>query len=204
MAKKSNSNRGLFVRRFMAFFLDIVLVSTLAAIFTFPFLDYESIDNLSENFYQLKSDYANGEIDTNTYVSHSSSILYRLSRSQGILSLVTIFINILYFIVYQFYHKGQTIGKRLFGIRIESNDSKKLTMDNYIYRYFIINSILIDMIILVFVIFASQNAWFYGAGMLGAIDYIILVICGFMIIFRKDGRGLHDLVSNTKVIQYRK
>lgn len=204
MEKKSNSVGELFVRRVMAFFLDIILVSFLAAVFAFPFLDYESIDNLTENFYQLRTDYTNGEIDTDTYVSHSSSILYRLSRSQGLLSLITIFFNILYFVVYQFYNQGQTLGKRLLGIKVDSNGSKDLTMDNYIYRYFIINSVLIDMIILAFVIFASQDVWFYGAGILGALDYIILFICGFMAICRKDGRGLHDLVSDTKVIQYRK
>ena len=56
-------------------------------------------------------------------------------------------------------------------------------------------------IIFAFVIFASEKVWFVGVGLVGAIEYIFLFICSFMIIFGKDCRGLHDLISNTKVIR---
>ena len=107
-------------------------------------------------------------------------------------------------LVYQFYNKGQTLGKKLFKIKVVSNDFKELTMDNYIYRSFIINSLLIDIIIFSLMIFASETIWLIGVGMLEVINYILLFICGFMVIFNKDGRGLHDLLGNTKVIQCRK
>ncbi len=204
MKEKSNSNNSLSIRRITAFVLDIILVSFAASVICSPFLDYDSIDNLTENFYELRNDYVDGEIDTNIYVDHSSSILYRMARAQGLLSLVSIFLNVLYFVVYQFYNKGQTLGKKMLGIKVVSNQTDELTMNHYIYRYFIINSVLIDMIILAFVILAPQNIWFYGSGLFGLADYIILFVCGLMIIFSKDNRGLHDLIADTKVVQYRK
>ena len=200
MVKKNN----LFIPRFLAFILDIFIVSTIVSFVSMPFVDYESINNLSDSASQIMIDYAEDEIDLDTYISSATSILYRLARKQGILFLATLFFSIMYFVVYQFYNKGQTLGKKLFKIKVVSNDFKELTMDNYIYRSFIINSLLIDIIIFSLMIFASETIWLIGVGMLEAINYILLFICGFMVIFNKDGRGLHDLLGNTKVIQCRK
>lgn len=204
MKKKNNSSNGLFVQRMFAFIFDVVIVSFVVSFICMPFIDYESINNLSESAGQIMVDYSQGNIDTNAYISSACSIFYRLAKKQGFISLVTIFFNILYFVVYQFYKDGRTLGKKLFGIKIVSNDSSKLTMNNYIYRAFVINSVLIDMIIFAFVVFASQKVWFAGALGFGVLNYIILFICFLMIVFSKDGRGLHDLLGNTKVIQCRK
>lgn len=204
MTKENNFKGRLFGKRLIAFLIDVILVSFAASVVCLPFLDYDSIDNLTNNYYELESDYISGEVDVKTYINHSSSILYRASRAQGLLSLVSIFFNILYFVVYQFYNKGQTLGKKILKIQVVSNSGDDLTINHYIYRYFVFNSILIDMIVLAFVILAKQDMWFHTTLILGIVNYITLFVCGIMAFFHKEGRGLHDLVSNTKVIQYRK
>ncbi len=204
MKRKDNSNKALFIQRVLAFAFDIFIVSIVVSFVCMPFLDYDSINNLNENADQILVDYSEGSIDTDTYIDSASSILYRLAKKQGIMSLATIFLNLLYFVVYQFHNKGQTLGKKLLGIKVVSNNSKDLIMNNYIYRSFIINSVVADMLVFAFVIFASEAVWFNGAGIIGVINYTLLFICGLMVILSKDGRGLHDLVGNTKVIQCRK
>lgn len=204
MKKKDNSNKGLFIKRVVAFIFDIILISVLVSFICSPFLDYDSIANLNENATEILVDYSEGNINTETYISSASSILFRLARKQGLISLITIILNVLYFIVYQFYNNGQTVGKKILGIKVISNDSSELTFDNYIYRSFIINSILIDMLVFILLIFASQDLYISGAGLLGIINFILIFICGFMIIFNKEKRGLHDLVGNTRVVVCRK
>lgn len=199
--KKNRTKRGLFMQRLLAFAIDIFLVSFLASLLCMPFLDYDSIDTLRENASQIMVDYEEGNIDIETYISSASSILYRLAQKQGPLTLATIFLNILYFVVYQFYYKGQTLGKKLLRVKVVSADSKELTMNNYIYRSFAINSVLTDIIIFTFVVFASQRVWFGGTLIFATINYIVLFVCAVMVIFSKDGRGLHDLIGNTKVIE---
>lgn len=199
--KKNRTKRGLFMQRLLAFTIDIFLVSFLASLLCMPFLDYDSIDTLRENASQIMVDYEEGNIDIETYISSARSILYRLAQKQGPLILATIFLNILYFVVYQFYYKGQTLGKKLLRIKVVSADSKELTMNNYIYRSFVINSVLTDIIIFTFVVFASQRVWFGGTFIFASINYIVLFLCAVMVIFSKDGRGLHDLIGNTKVIE---
>ena len=102
--------------------------------------------------------------------------------------------------IYQFYFNGQTLGKKILGIKVVSNDSKPLTIDNYIYRSFIVNSILFNIITFSFVVFASKEVWLVGISVFGLLNYLVLFICLLMIIFNKDGRGLQDLVGNTKVV----
>lgn len=201
MKKKNNESCKVVMPRFLAFIIDCFFISMLVSIFSYPFLDFDAIDILNQNFNQISTDYLNKVIDVDVYISSATSIFYRLARKQGMYSLMLIFFNILYFVVYQFYNKGQTIGKKLMKIKVVSYDSKELSMDNYIFRTSIVNSIIIDMIIFAFVIFASEQVWFVGVGLIGAIEYIFLFICSFMIIFGKEGRGLHDLISNTKVVR---
>lgn len=204
MKKKDNSNKGLFIKRVVAFIFDIILISVLVSFICSPFLDYDSIANLNENVTEILVDYSEGSINTETYISSASSLLFRLARKQGLISLITIFLNVLYFVVYQFYNNGQTVGKKILGIKVVSNDSRELTFDNYIYRSFIINSILIDIFVFILLIFASQDLYISGVGLLGIINFILIFICGFMIIFNKEKRGLHDLVGNTRVVVCRK
>ena len=201
MRKKSSKNFKVVISRFLAFIIDCFLISMLVSLISYPFLDFDTIDILNQSFNQISTDYINRVIDVEAYISSATSIFYRLAKKQGLYSLMLILFNILYFVVYQFYNDGQTIGKKLMKIKVVSYDSKKLTMDNYIFRASIVNSIVIDMIIFAFVIFASEKVWFVGVGLVGAIEYIFLFICSFMIIFGKDCRGLHDLISNTKVIR---
>ena len=50
---------------------------------------------------------------------------YQLSKETGLTNIVTIVVYVLYFIVYQMYMNGQTIGKRIMKIRVV----KKIKME---------------------------------------------------------------------------
>lgn len=201
MRKKSNECHKVVIPRFLAFVIDCFFVSMLVSLISYPFLDFDAIDVLNQSLNQISTDYVNKVIDAEVYISSATSIFYRLAKKQGLYSLMLIFFNIMYFVVYQFYNKGQTIGKKIMKIKVVSYDSKELSMDNYIFRSAIVNSIIVDMIIFALVIFASEQVWFVGVGLIGGIEYVLLFICTIMIILKKDGRGLHDLISNTKVVR---
>ncbi len=194
----------LFFRRLFAFVFDNFLILIISSFICLPFLDYDSINNLDKNANELFIDYYEENIDIDVYMNSSISILYRLAEKQGLLSFIEIFLCILYFVIYQFYNDGQTFGKKIFGIRVVSNNSNELTIDNYIFRSFIVNSILFNMISFAFLIFMVDELWFSSVIIVKLINYIILLICGFMIMSNNDCRGLHDFIGNTKVIQYRK
>lgn len=199
MEKNKLSEKSLFLQRFLAFIVDTLFVVLISSLIAFPFVDNASIEKLNMEMQEVSENYINSEIDINTYFAEYSSVVYQLSRKNGVVSFITIFIEILYFIVYQLYNKGQTLGKKLLKIRVESVDDGELTMNQMIFRVIIINSILYGFVSFALSIFASQSTYFYGILIFELIQYLVLLISGLMIMFGK--RGLHDLVSHTKVVR---
>ena len=198
---KAKGEKALFVQRFIAFLLDIFILSSIASLISYPFLDAKSIDKLNKNSSEVIEKYTTGEIDMDTYVDEVKGISYQLSQKQGVVSLVTLFLAVLYFIVYQYYNHGQTIGKKLMKIKVVSSTDKEITMNSFIFRSLIVNSILVDMISFAIVIFGNETAYFYGVAICGIIKYTLLLICGFMVMWSKSGLGLHDRIAHTTVVK---
>ena len=198
---KAKGEEALFVQRFIAFLLDIFILSSIASLISYPFLDAKSIDKLNKNSSEVIEKYTTGEIDMDTYVDEVKGISYQLSQKQGVVSLVTLFLAVLYFIVYQYYNNGQTIGKKLMKIKVVSSTDKEITMNSFIFRSLIVNSILVDMISFAIVIFGNETAYFYGVAICGIIKYTLLLICGFMVMWSKSGLGLHDRIAHTTVVK---
>ena len=193
--------KALFVQRFLAFLLDIFLISIVASIISYPFLDIDSIQKLNESSAEVMENYATGKINQKEYFNESSTISYELARKQGVNTLIIIFLNILYFVVYQIKNNGQTLGKQILKIRVVDSSNCDLSMNQMIFRALIINSILLDMISFGVLIFANQSSYFYGVSFLAFIQFCILSVSTFMIMFGKDRRGLHDLVAHTDVVR---
>ncbi len=198
---KAKGEKALFVQRFIAFLLDIFILSSIASLISYPFLDAKSIDKLNKNSSEVIEKYTTGEIDMDIYVDEVKGISYQLSQKQGVVSLVTLFLAVLYFIVYQYYNNGQTIGKKLMKIKVVSSTDKEITMNSFIFRSLIVNSILVDMISFAIVIFGNETAYFYGVAICGIIKYTLLLICGFMVMWSKSGMGLHDRIAHTTVVK---
>lgn len=203
--KKSNKietvEKAFFIQRLAAFILDVFIVSMVASLISYPFLDLDSINKLNESSTQVVEDYMTQKISINEYTSDSISISYEMARKQGVLSLITIFLNILYFVVFQVKNNGQTIGKKLLRIKVSSQDGN-LGMNQMIFRSLIINSILVDMVSFGILLFTSATIYFYGAGILSMIQFAIIAISGFMVMFSKKSQGIHDMVAHTDVVRW--
>lgn len=197
---KQKDKKASFRKRLCAYLIDIFVVSLLASLIVVPFIDAESIEKLDKNMTDVTEAYLNNEINEMTYLSESESINYQLAKLTGTLTFVTIIIKMLYFIVFQLYNKGQTLGKSMFGICVKSND-EVLTTNQMILRTFIVDSILYSIIGFALMVFASSSAYFYGNLLFESVQSIIMVICACMVAFRKDKRGLHDIVSRTSVVE---
>lgn len=198
---KAKGEKALFVQRFIAFLLDIFILSSIASLISYPFLDAKSINKLNKNSSEVIEKYTTGEIDMDTYVDEAKGISYQLSQKQGVISLVTLFLSVLYFIVYQYYNNGQTVGKKVMNIKVVSSIDKEITMNSFIFRSLIVNSILVDMVSFAIVIFGNETAYFYGVAICGIIKYTLLLICGFMVMWSKSGMGLHDRIAHTTVVK---
>lgn len=193
--------KALFIQRFAAFILDIFIVSFVASLLAYPFLDMDSIQKLDDSSTEVAEKFLAQDISEDEYISESIGISYELAKQQGLLSLITIFLNILYFVVFQIYNNGQTLGKQLLKIKVVSKDDQPLTVNQMIFRAAIINSILISMVNFAILIFANQYMYFYTVAVLELIQFMIIAISGFMVMFGERRQGIHDLIAHTDVVK---
>ena len=88
------------------------------------------------------------------------------------------------------------------GIKIVSNKGKDLKIYNYFIRAFILNGVILNLCTLIAICFKeSTYLKIYSAA--SNFDLILMIILFLMILFWKNGRGLHDILAGTKVIDVR-
>lgn len=190
-----------FSKRLLAFIIDMIILGIASSILTFPFSNTENYKKLTKESTQVMEDYLDKKITPETYLSRSSDISYDLSKEIGLKTIITIGIYILYFIVYQFYNNGKTLGKKLMKIRIVSdNDKGELSMNQIAVRSLIINSILVNLITLSVTIFGTKDVYFVTSIVMQVLDMILMFTIAIMVLSREDKRGLHDIITHTKVI----
>ncbi|MBR2678950.1 MAG: RDD family protein [Bacilli bacterium] len=198
--KKRSNKKAYFIQRLIAFLIDVLLVYIVASMVVTPFIDVKENKKTTDEVNELMKQATSQEISTSEFADKNMDLSYSIARKNGIVSLITIILNILYFVVFQLYNSGQTIGKQLMKIRVKS-DLGELTMNQMIFRAFIANSILLDIITFMFMLSNSRTVYFYGLTVFSTIQYMVTIMSVFMILMRKDGCSIHDLLVHTQVVR---
>ena len=197
---KIKKDKVLFIQRFAAFIIDVVIVSLISSLIAIPFVDNEKISKINDRATELSQQMVDNKISMEEYTYQYIDVTYDLARVNGITNIIAITVGLLYFVVLQIYRNGQTIGKKLLKIKVISDDGD-LTMNQMIFRALIANSLLVDFLSLVFVIFTDKNAYFYCVGLFTLFQYTITLISIFMVMYSKDGRAIHDRLVHTRVVR---
>ena len=193
----------IFFKRIGAYVLDVLIVSLLVSLLSYvPFLN-PSRDAYSEKYNELvnlQEQYTSNEISLDEYNQAFVPIAYEIYRYNTYYVIIDLVCTLLYFGVLQFFCKGQTIGKKLFQIRVVSNDERPLTIVNFILRTVVLSNMIISIALQCIVHFMDVDHYYMVYENVNLVGSIILYIMLFMIVVRADGRGLHDFVANTKVV----
>ena len=110
-------NNALFIQRFAAFIIDIMIVSLIASFISTPFINASNSEKLTKQSSELVEKVMAGEIDQKTYIKEASVITYQIDKNNALYTIINIIFGFVYFVIFQFYKKGQTIGKQIFKIK---------------------------------------------------------------------------------------
>lgn len=187
-------------KRIAAYLLDLLIVYVISMLLVWFIPMGEEYNKRSDDYTNVILKYSSGEITSDKYIEDSKDISYDVNKLGVSISIIMLAVTTIYFVVVQYYNNGQTIGKKIMKLKIEPYSDKKLTMNNFLIHSVIVNSILLNLISIVMIVFVSKDVY------LNIYDYISYIFTGLniiilvMILYRKDGRGLHDILANTKVI----
>lgn len=195
-----DKKEAAFIKRLAALVIDLFLIGFISGIISAPFVITDNYEKLSKESKEVTDNYMEGKISPDTYVRKNSNINYDLSRETALVSIITVAIYIVYFIIYQLKNKGQTLGKKLLKIRIISTSEDELNMNQLAIRSIMINSIIANMLVIALVLIGTKEIYFIGTIIVELIQYLIIFVSALMVLSRKDKKGLHDLVAKTKVI----
>ena len=195
--------KATFIERLGAYFLDIIIISILLSILGYSLpkntVDYEQkLNNITEK-------YLNSEINTQKYIDETSIILYDNQKS-NILSLgISVALIIGYFVIFQYMNQGQTFGKKLFKIKVVEKESKKTPSisSGFIRSLFILN-IMSGILNIIFIYILNSKTYYIGYGITYIIETLFIIVTIFFVLYREDGRGLHDIMAKTTVIKERR
>lgn len=197
--------KAMFFQRLFAYVIDIVLVSFIVGILMSLLFPSVKTENANDELMTLAERLISNQITTEVYINRAVDLTHKTATKRIGLDIITFTIYVLYFVVYQFYNGGQTLGKRIMRIRIIKKDGNKikttsLSTNDLAKRSLIINGLLMSIITLTSFFLGSKTFYFYVFVMAEMLQILIVIISAFMILYREDGCGLHDVFAGTKVV----
>lgn len=200
LKKSSTDIKAMFSQRVLAFLIDLFILSIITSLITMFIPINDSATKLYEEQNRVLEGYVEGTVPMEEYVNQMIDLGYDISKQTVIISIVSIVISLLYYVVYPCYNNGQTFGKKLMKIKIKKTNDKELSMNDLLIRSMINNNVLVSIINVILVLFLSKDLYLSTSSLVGVIQYIVLIISLIMIAFTKNAQGLHDKVVHTEVV----
>lgn len=188
-----------FFKRLAAYIIDIIIVSTIVLVIctALPNKDKENENKLQE----LSTQLMNKEIDVNKYMNEYQDLIYSNNKNEIIELTINLVITIAYFVVFQYMNKGQTIGKKLLKIKVIDNNTKKeVSIIKGLLRSILVFNIISSTVSVSLINILSKKTYMSTYLTINEIETIFIIVTAILILYRKDGRGLHDMIANTMVI----
>lgn len=197
--------KATFMQRFLAYFIDIIILSIVISLFTMTFNNtkLEQINNeLSEATTNLINA-TNGSDATalNELNEKITDLEYRYQKASVLPNSISLVIYIAYFIIFQFFYKGQTIGKKCLKIRVVNKEEKEPSLTTIFLRTFITQGILVTFLSLITIVLLPKDLYLGFYSVINVLSSIFIIVCALMVLYRKDRRGLHDMMAGSFVIK---
>ncbi len=188
------------LKRIIAFVIDIVIVSLVVSLISLLPLDpyKDKYKDTYEKYNEVVQ--KSTEDEKNDYKDEIIELNYEVYKYRTYSSMFSATALILYFGVLPLVMNGQTLGKKIMKLRVVSNNEKKLNFWKYLIRIVILNNIWLSLINVGAVYVVSGVKFYYVTYVISMLSSLIYMLNLIMVMFRKDNRGLHDMVAGTKVI----
>lgn len=140
-----------------------------------------------------------GEVEKD-YQKKYEDLAYKIAKNSSISSAIYIIVTILYFGIFNLVTDGQTLGKKIFKLKIVSSNDGKPNIVSYLIRSVLLYNTIYYLVSLIGIYTLNKENYYLVTNIVYQIQYYIQIIIICMVMLRTDGRGLHDILAKTKVI----
>ena len=194
-------NNAFTYQRVAAYLVDIILIGILVTLLTFWIPESEKYKAAMKEKDEISDLYVNKEIDTNEYIDSMYAARYVIEKEIVVKSIITIVVTFAYFATFAYYNNGQTLGKKLLHIKVVNNDGKEVSHLQLALRTLIINEVFFSTVSVIMLFFIKSDQFFYTIGLVELVQSLVVIVALIMVMVRKDKKGLHDMLCQTKVVQ---
>ncbi len=189
-----------FKKRLFAYLIDFVLLTTIVTIINCVLPTTTKQVEINKELDSLQQNLLDGEIDNKQYFDGYKKLLPELDKSNMAINVCNLVFILGYFIIIPVVNNGQTLGKKILKIKIEKIDGN-LTIRDMVIRNFITTSLLQLMISSTLVYIVNNDIYYNLSIFVSLLQILLVIITSFMIIYRKDEKGVQDLITGTQVIE---
>lgn len=186
--------KTLFFKRLGAYLFDFIVVTFIVSIIT---MGFKSNSDVMNRMNELITGVTNEEISMEEYSNQIFELNYEYQKSIIPSTAVSVVFSIGYFIIFAYLNKGQTLGKKVFKIKVVNKDGNKPSIWNMLGRSIPLYGIFTGTINIICVYILNVKLFNYTSTIINYIYYMFVIMCFFMVMYRKDGRGMHDIIGKT-------
>ena len=191
--------KAKFFDRLTAYIIDVIIISLITSIIftSIPTNNKELEKQLSS----LQDEVLSNNITYDEFVDEYQDLYYKNKKDTMTQSAITLTITIAYFVIFQYMNKGQTIVKKILHLRVVDNNTEKpLSIFKGLIRSLLIWNILSGTLGIVLIYILNKESYITSYLIISSIESIFIFITAMFTLYRKDNRGLHDIIINSKVI----
>jgi len=192
--------KATFFERLGAYLIDMLIVSFIFSIICLGFGNYTS--DTEKKMQELDDKLMASEITPEEYLEEYTTALYDYQKENVLQTGISVALTIAYYVVFQYMNKGQTIGKKILKIRVVDKDKKQpISMLKGLLRSMIVFSIISGILSIVLLYILNANNYLYPYFIIFMLEGIFTLVTIIFVLYKKDNRGLHDIMANTIVIK---
>lgn len=195
----------MILKRFVAYIIDVLLVgfivSAIASIDVInPYYDdyLYAYDKFNETLNSIDESNVVEVVTSNYFTDEYRSVL----KYGSCASIISVSCYLLYFVGFQKWNKNQTIGKKLMKIKVVNKDgSDNVSIWRYAARTIFAYNLFFNSLGICIAFYLSGKSFLITFGVVSLLGYLVTYAGYLMILFKKDGRGIHDMIGGTKVVE---
>lgn len=196
-------------KRIIAYLLDVIFIYVLIHLM----ISIKGINPLYNKYFEEYTKYSEtiktymeeDNYDSKVINESIQESVYNLTRYSLYINIIIIICIIGYFVFFQKYNNGQTLGKKIMKLKVVNNNENP-TLLKYLLRSLFNYYLLIGNIIAIFI--DTTLSYTLSVNLFSILNnivnygYIFMGIVSFtMIHIRKDKKSIGDIIANTSVIE---